>query len=179
MWRALAGASLWIFSACLAAPGSGTGNADAGAGPAADGQSAVAACPEPASAMTSVLSPDRRRCYVRLLTGAVDEGSTGCGELGGYLVALDDDDEQAFLIEAFDIVSADAWIGLRRGADGGWAWMDSEPLSWTSWGPGSPDRDAGDDCVELEIGTGDCTGGCWDNTACVDEVHQAICEIEI
>jgi hypothetical protein len=170
MWRALAGAHLVLAAACLSAPGGG--GAEPGPGATSDGAPA-SACDDPA-ALTHA-----GHCYLRHQTTGFEEAETGCEELGGYLVVLDDLDEQVFVAGAFDVSAVEAWLGLRRTA-GDWHWINGAPLSWTDWGPTAPSNDSGYDCALLDFEQGDCADGCWDNDTCLtDELLQAICEVEL
>jgi hypothetical protein len=172
MWRAVVGAQLVVIAACMSAPGSASRAPDPVPPPAADSGPA-GRCGDPEAAIRD------GHCYLELHSGDVEQAMADCGVFGGYLIAINDAQEQAFIVSTFELVNGDAWIGLERDGNGDWAWMNGEPLSWTRWAPSAPDREADEDCAELEIDQGDCAGGCWNNKTGLDEVQKAICEIEM
>ena len=74
--------------------------------------------------------------------------------LGGYLVAIGDEDENLFVADmagANGVVS----IGLTDEAfEGRFVWANGEPLVYTNWGAGEPNSDGDEDFV--------CECGCCD-----------------
>ena len=58
------------------------------------------------------------------------------------------------------------WLGLARGGDGSWSWVDQSPLDFTFWADGEPNGSGsdGEDCVELYT-TWD---GKWNDAYCND-----------
>src|SRR2546425_9947559 len=61
--------------------------------------------------------------------------------LGGYLVAIADSAEQAWLVEQFP---GDYWIGLTDEVqEGTWVWDSGQPFLYANWCPGQPDNSTG------------------------------------
>ena len=72
--------------------------------------------------------------------------------LGGYLVTINDQSEQQFVVQSF-LSGANSndtyWIGLTdKDSEGVFEWSNGEPVTYTNWYPGEPnDFAAGEDCV--------------------------------
>jgi uncharacterized protein DUF541/lectin-like protein len=66
--------------------------------------------------------------------------------LGGYMVAVNDAAEDAWLTATFPANGELTWIGLRRPAAGRnfTKWDSGEPLTYTNWAPGEPG--SGEEC---------------------------------
>ena len=71
------------------------------------------------------------------------EAKTYSENLGGHLVTINSAEEDAFV---FGLAGQDSvWIGLSSvGDDGIWTWVTGEPLTYTNWYPGQPDRSVND-----------------------------------
>jgi hypothetical protein len=76
---------------------------------------------------------------------------------GGQLATLTSSQENAFVVaELQGNPSRYPWIGLRQAPDaaepgGGWAWVSSEPLSWTNWSSSEPNGDGAFDADQANI----------------------------
>jgi hypothetical protein len=63
-----------------------------------------------------------------------------CQEMGGYLVCIETEDEQAFVEKIAG--QRKYWIGGRSGDDGKWSWMNGSPITFAKWCPGQPNGGA-------------------------------------
>jgi formylglycine-generating enzyme required for sulfatase activity len=76
---------------------------------------------------------------------------------GGQLATLTSSQENAFVVaELQGNPSRYPWIGLQQAPDaaepgGGWAWVSSEPLSWTNWSSSEPNGDGAFDADQANI----------------------------
>lgn len=73
--------------------------------------------------------------------------------LGGYLVCINDADENKF---ARDLVKKHSntrtyWIGLSdQGSEGRWWWVNGQPVKYTNWSGGEPNNSGGkENCAEV------------------------------
>uniref|UniRef100_A0A3B5QEJ6 C-type lectin domain-containing protein n=1 Tax=Xiphophorus maculatus TaxID=8083 RepID=A0A3B5QEJ6_XIPMA len=84
----------------------------------------------------------RCSCYFLSTTsGSWNKSREDCGNRGGDLVVISDDDEQKFV---FALTETSAWIGLRKETEGSWKWVDGTALK------GQPDNSGGkEDCVQI------------------------------
>ena len=86
-----------------------------------------------------------------------------CTLLGSQLVTVDDEVENAALVEAMASLNVYVtWIGLNDLTDeGDYLWADATPASWTNWSSGDPnDADGSDDCVVMV------PDGTWVDVSC-------------
>ena len=90
------------------------------------------------------------------------EASYECDKIGGYVVTIDDADEQSYIENIIYESSMNIWLGLDRNDYGGFEWVDNSPLDYTKWGPGEPNNaDNIEDCVEMYYYTKD-----WNDVSC-------------
>lgn len=89
-----------------------------------------------------VLNPANGHYYVLTANGQnVLQASFLAAQLGGYLVAINDAAEDAFIQANFPGVSY--WIGLNDTAsEGTFVWNSGEPFTYTNWCPGEPSATA-------------------------------------
>jgi len=71
------------------------------------------------------------------------EASELANSLGGYLVSITSEEEQAFLISTFLSIPEDAssgyWIGFTdKDEEGSFVWTSGEETSYTNWGASEP-----------------------------------------
>jgi hypothetical protein len=106
---------------------------------------------------------------------AWDVARTTCTALGGDLLVLDDDVEQAAVIAFTEPMptGVGGWFfGLSdQVTEGTFVWPDGSAPSFTAWGEGEP-NDAGglEDCAELGFET-----GLWNDLPCTD-LRAYVCE---
>ena len=74
-------------------------------------------------------------------------------QLGGHLVAINDAEENAWLLETFrDYIEGSwgIWIGLNDiQSEGQWVWSSGELVSYTNWGGSEPNNLGGEDVASL------------------------------
>jgi hypothetical protein len=95
---------------------------------------------------------------------------------GGHLVTINDAEEQAFLVNSYDLTTY--WIGLNDAeVEGNFQWISGEPTTYTFWAPGEPSNNTGggqsEDYVIMNWGT----GGSWNDGANDTIPHRAIIEV--
>ncbi|XP_070535731.1 macrophage mannose receptor 1-like [Ptychodera flava] len=105
--------------------------------------------------------------YCYNMDGAKDakswaEASYECDKIGGYVVTIDDADEQNYIENIIYENSLNIWLGLVRTDLGGFEWVDGSPLDYTKWNEGEPNNyDNIEDCVELYYYTKN-----WNDVSC-------------
>ncbi|XP_062612323.1 macrophage mannose receptor 1-like [Saccostrea cucullata] len=139
----------------------------------------------------------RTHCYEFQLRHKVDWKSAekDCGSRGGTLVAINDAEEQSFLMSSLKALSFhgnSVWIGLSdANHEGTFTWVTGENSSFTFWAPGQPhlshsgkrfllDGIADEDCVLMKYSE----SGHWHDYPCqkldplglVREHYNYICE---
>lgn len=102
--------------------------------------------------------------------GSWHEAKKRCEEMGGHLVIINDEKEQAFVVEllgrngiAVNNTESD-WIGVCIGAtnrtpDGRWAWVDGSPVTYSKWHRTNPNGGPGVHHALVAIHF----GGQWDD----------------
>jgi glucose/arabinose dehydrogenase len=76
-----------------------------------------------------------------LLTSAAKSWTDAQAEaerLGGYLTAVDDASEQAWLEDHFDPGASGMWLGQFRDASNNRVWSSGQSISYTNWASGQP-----------------------------------------
>ncbi|XP_037401967.1 macrophage mannose receptor 1, partial [Pygocentrus nattereri] len=105
-----------------------------------------------------------------------EEAEAACVKEGGHLASVDMSYDQAFISGAIQQGNTDAWIGLRRKADGDtYQWSDGWPVFYTHWGPGEPTNHKGEGCVSMH-GRSHFIQGTWNDTAC-EVTKPYLCKI--
>eukprot|EP00057_Strongylocentrotus_purpuratus_P027654 XP_011682128.1 PREDICTED: macrophage mannose receptor 1 isoform X1 [Strongylocentrotus purpuratus] len=101
-----------------------------------------------------------------------------CRGVGGTLVVIGSDEEQAMVANRVSVSKANVWLGLSDtvgGAAGNYKWSTGESLTYTKWDTDQPDDryyTAGGDCVEI---TQSATDGKWSTAACTN-AKKFMCE---
>lgn len=93
-----------------------------------------------------------------------------CKDQGGYLVIINDADEQTFLNKRKKSVAY--WIGLSdMQTESKFIWVDGSSPTYTHWYPREPNNaDRGEDCVSME------RSGWWNDRECGSTTDGWICE---
>ena len=103
----------------------------------------VAVCTSVRATDGWVPDPNNGHCY-RLTSSAAywPEAQAEAEAKDGYLVAINDAQEQSWLESAWSPLQYPGlWIGLYR-AGGEWVWSSGEPVTYTNWIPGEPSGDS-------------------------------------
>ncbi|CAH3127383.1 unnamed protein product [Pocillopora meandrina] len=103
------------------------------------------------------------------------DAAKDCRALGGYLVKIDDSDEQHFITFKQRSSHRTRWIGLSDSAvEGNYRWEgDNTLVNYTYWATDEPNDFAGsEDCVQVWAYS---SGGLWNDDFCNSE-HYYICE---
>jgi len=101
------------------------------------------------------------------------EARDACKDFGGYLVKIDNADENAFLASQ---ITVSHWIGLAQdwGDWGKWKWTNGQQPGYTNWASNQPDNGSifsAEDCVEMQ------GGGQWNDNECSAKIPY-ICELK-
>jgi hypothetical protein len=95
---------------------------------------------------------------------------TQATNLGGYLAAINDADENAWILETFGNfggVPRVLMIGLTdERQEGHWLWSNGEPVTYVNWAPGEPNNGQNIflyENVAVMYGAGDSRGGLWND----------------
>lgn len=101
-----------------------------------------------------------------------------CQQIGGHLISIDDNAEQAFIagLLRFEAADGSVWIGANCREEGaGYQWTDGEPFVYYNWFPDEPDHviDGDEDCVAMFI-----SNAKWTDRPC-GQLHPGICEKSI
>uniref|UniRef100_A0A8W8KNQ8 C-type lectin domain-containing protein n=1 Tax=Magallana gigas TaxID=29159 RepID=A0A8W8KNQ8_MAGGI len=128
-------------------------------------------------------TPYSSHCYYfgNSLKYTWNETSFHCQELGGYLVRIENEEENTWLTTIFPIDEIEAdkyfafavWIGaISLSPTGPYKWGLSGPiLDYQPWYPGEPTNSAEELCVNL------LASGLWNNVPCMLR-YYFICESE-
>ena len=89
--------------------------------------------------------------YYMRIEGNVDweEAKSGCEEIGGHLVQIENEEEQEFITELIQGAGDFYWLGGYY--DGStWKWLDGSEIQYFNWIPGQPDNEYSEEWM-LEI----------------------------
>ncbi|XP_077993135.1 C-type mannose receptor 2-like [Glandiceps talaboti] len=90
------------------------------------------------------------------------EAAFECDKIGGYIVTINDQDENNYIEKLISDNSMNVWLGLTRSDLGGFGWVDDTPLDYTNWGPGEPNNyNDMEDCGEMYY-----AGNVWNDVDC-------------
>ena len=94
-----------------------------------------------------VPNPANGHYYYLLETNYWTNAEAQAVELGGHLVTINDDAENAWVLATFgnyDGVPRQLHIGLTdEGHEGQWVWTSGEPVTYLNWAPGEPNNGTG------------------------------------
>lgn len=95
-----------------------------------------------ASAIGQIVNPANGHTYQLTPTTMTYAAARAyANSVGGYLVAINDAVENAFITSNFAVTGGQPWIGLTdENHEGVFTWDSGEPLSYTNWAPGEPDN---------------------------------------
>ncbi|XP_049608618.1 galactose-specific lectin nattectin [Syngnathus scovelli] len=107
-------------------------------------------------------------CYIyEPETRTFADAESVCNILGGNLVSIHNDLENAFVLElirAADDTTSEAWIGLNDAVlNTDFMWTDGSDVDFTIFDGGAADDDG--NCVEMETSDGE-----WDDVDCTTEL---------
>merc|ERR1719391_612820 len=109
-------------------------------------------------------------CYKLMLDQWVSwgEAHTSCWMEDGHdadLMSLHSKEEAALIAQRTMDSGANFWVGLARGGDGGFGWVDGTPFDLEYWLDGEPNSNGedGEDCVEAYYVTAE-----WNDAYCSD-----------
>ncbi|XP_070537336.1 C-type mannose receptor 2-like [Ptychodera flava] len=101
------------------------------------------------------------------------EAAYECGQIGGALLTMGSEAENAYIQNILKENNLNIWLGLKRNDDGGFSWTDGKPVSYTKWAPGEPNGlTAGEDCGEMYF-----TSGEWNDVDCYWDLGF-VCKME-
>lgn len=117
------------------------------------------------AARAQVTNPTNGHVYTLTASSmSIQDARLAAAALGGYLAAVNDADEQAWILAAFPGTPV-SWIGLSDEAtEGTYVWDSGEPFAYSAWCPGEPNNGPGGD--EDYVLFGACGGGGWNDATC-------------
>ena len=102
----------------------------------------------------------------------IGDARQAASNMGGYLVAINDQAENDFVFQTFVQGATHAYIGLSDElVEGNFLWDSGEPLNFTNWNPGEPSGNS--NFVRITV------GGIWDDAGAVTTMTSAVIEIPI
>lgn len=101
----------------------------------------------------TAINPANNNTYYLLSESTWTESAEAARGLGGFLVTVDDADENDWLFDtfaSFDNQTRHLWIGLSDADDeGNFRWHDGTPFFYRSWGDGQPGQGGDEDYVHI------------------------------
>ncbi|MCG9132692.1 carboxypeptidase regulatory-like domain-containing protein [Candidatus Poribacteria bacterium] len=83
---------------------------------------------------TWAVNPANGHAYKKIRCGSLKDAKNRATAEGAYLVAINDEAEQKWLLGLFG--NHLYWIGLSDAEkEGEWVWQNGEPVTYTNWGP--------------------------------------------
>jgi hypothetical protein len=98
-----------------------------------------------------------------------------CVRAGQDLIVVDGLDESVYVREEARLIGGLSWwLGLSDLAqEGDWRWVDGSAGAFTRWSDGEPNDFGGEDCAELQTGSGR-----WNDIGCASR-RPFICELRV
>ena len=101
----------------------------------------------------TAINPSNNNTYYLLSEGSWTDSAEAARGLGGFLVTVDDTEENDWLFDtfaSFDNQTRHLWIGLSdTGIEGEFNWHDGTPFFYRSWGEGQPGQGGDEDYVHI------------------------------
>ena len=116
----------------------------------------------------TAINPQNNNTYHLLSASSWTDAASFAQSLGGFLVTVDDSDENNWVFETFgtwENQSRHLWIGLNDASDEGqFKWHDGTPFFYRSWGDAQPSEGGDEDYVHI-AGTnmGNIDPGTWND----------------
>ena len=119
-------------------------------------------------------------CYKLTSVRTWDEAEGEALAAGGHLVAINDADENQWLLDTFG--GENCWIGFHQlpgssEPDGGWVWSSGAPVGYMNWCGGEPNDEAGEQWAEMKGTASYCAGG-WNDQGRSTRTLRGIIELE-
>jgi len=100
-----------------------------------------------------------------------EEADTLSNQHGGYLVTINDAQENTFLTDNYSSFISELWIGYNvRDNEDTWVWANGETSTYTSWATYEPNDVDGEDCAVINA------PGDWNDVTCTNNSSYAIVE---
>ncbi|XP_070538393.1 lithostathine-like [Ptychodera flava] len=101
-----------------------------------------------------------------------NEAREQCQNFNATLAAIDDYQEDQFLIDIIDLEGGQVWIGLNDNRiEGYWEWDGNATSRYRNWDDNEPNGGTEENCVEMR----DHRNGKWNDESC-DKERGYICE---
>ncbi len=101
----------------------------------------------------TAINPSNNNTYYLLSEGSWSDSAEAARGLGGFLVTVDDSEENDWLFDtfaSFDNQTRHLWIGLSdTDVEGEFNWHDGTPFFYRSWGEGQPGQGGDEDYVHI------------------------------
>jgi len=146
-------AAIWVV--VFAVLGGVSGGPLAGKSRSAGVAAALPACGNVGVLAGPIVDPANGHRYYLLDRASWPDSEAEAVCLGGHLVTINDEAENAWVWEqfwSFGGVDRLCWIGFSDAAsEGTWVWSSGEPVTYTHWGPGEPNNGygAGEDYAHM------------------------------
>ena len=109
-------------------------------------------------------------CYEEIIPSSYGDAASVCTSLGGWLVTIDNADENEHLRNTFGDYF---WIGYNDLlTEGEFVWDHYTESNYTNWAAGQPDNIDDEDCVAFWL------NGEWNDIHCT-EILKAVCEFGV
>jgi len=100
-----------------------------------------------------------------------EEADTLSNQHGGYLVTINDAQENTFLADNYSSFISELWIGYNdKDNEDTWVWANGETSTYTSWATHEPNDVDGEDCAVIY------ESGVWNDVTCTNNSSYAIVE---
>ena len=103
--------------------------------------------------LQTVVNPANNHTYHLLSASSWSDAASVARSLGGFLVTVDDADEDEWLFDTFAVdngTTRHLWIGLSdHQSEGDFRWHDGTPFTYRNWGEGQPGEGDDEDYVHI------------------------------
>ena len=98
-----------------------------------------------------------------------EEANTLSDQHGGYLVTINDAQENSFLIQNYLSFLSELWIGYNdKDNEGTWVWTNGETSIYTNWATSEPNDVNGEDCGQIY------SSGLWNDLPCINTTYAIV-----